>query len=198
MVAATNFTLAELGIAEQPSASIVGYVGSGARKLIERALMAARVSPSGVELDRALEVFLRYYADHLLDRTQPFPGVPDVVEQLRASGARLSVLSNKPRGFSCAVLEGLGLLPSFFRVIGGDELDSRKPDPEGAHLLIDESGVPIGATLLVGDSVIDVETARAASVDACGVLWGFGEPSELRTARPRFLIEQPAELIGLG
>jgi phosphoglycolate phosphatase len=173
-------------------------VGSGARKLIERALVAARVSPSSIEIDRALEIFMRHYADHLLDRTRPFLGVPEMVERLQEGGARLSVLSNKPRGFSCAVLDGLGLLPYFFRVIGGDELATRKPDPEGAQLLIDESRVPAGGTLLVGDSVIDVETARAASIDACGVLWGFGEADELRSARPRFLIEEPAELIGLG
>jgi phosphoglycolate phosphatase len=95
---------------------------------------------------------------------------------------------------SRAILDGLGLSPRFVAVIGGDSLPTRKPDPAGLHHLRGLTATPADRTLLVGDSAIDVATARAAGTGFCGVAWGL-VPDALRAAAPGPLIDHPAELV---
>lgn len=163
-------------------------IGEGARVLVSRALEHTGV---GVPLDEVLPVFMECYSHRLLESTRPYPGIPEVLAALRPR--TLAVLTNKPGGFSRAIMEGLGLAPLFLRVYGGGDLSARKPDPVGLLRLAAEAGVALTETVMVGDSAIDVRTARAAGARAVGVDWGFGSET-LRHDRPDALVSRPADL----
>ncbi len=172
--------------------TLYGYVGDGARVLVQRALGPARQEL----LDDGVAAFMVYYGAHLLDVTRPYPGIVEALAALGERGVVLSVLTNKPVVMSRAILDGLGLLPRFIDVIGGDSLPVRKPDPAGLERLRASSRTPRERILLVGDSGVDVRTARAGGVPVCGVAWGL-TPESLRAEPPDWIIDHPAELIPL-
>jgi phosphoglycolate phosphatase len=192
LAAAVNYVLRTLTLPELPPATLYRYVGEGARTLIERA-----VGPAHQErVTEALRAFLAYYGDHLLDATQAYPGIADMLTNLGERGVVLSVLSNKPVAMSRAIVEGLGLGSHFVDVLGGDSLPTRKPDPAGLEMLRARTATSQERMLLVGDSGIDVRTARAAHVPFVGVTWGL-TPDSLLAAAPDQLIDHPAELVAL-
>jgi phosphoglycolate phosphatase len=168
------------------------YVGDGARVLVERALGAA----DGERVEQGVALFMEYYGGHLLDATRPYPGIREALRALGARHVALSVLTNKPAALSRAILDGLGLSPCFVAVVGGDSLPVRKPDPGGIAHLRALTGTPADRTLLVGDSPVDLHTARAAGIAFCGVAWGL-VPDVLRAAGPERVIATPAELLDL-
>jgi phosphoglycolate phosphatase len=164
-----NQLLEELGAAPQPEAAIVRMVGEGAAVLVHRALAAAGVGePPG-----ALERFLEIYSGRLLNHTRPYDGIPEAVS-VACRHARLAVLTNKPTRPSEEILDGLALRELFEDVIGGDGPWPRKPDPASLLALMEKTGATPATTLLVGDSAIDHETARRASVRCCLAAYGFG------------------------
>jgi phosphoglycolate phosphatase len=192
LAAAVNHVLRAFALPELPPATLYGYVGDGARTLVERAL-----GPTHQErLRSALAAFLAYYGEHLLDATHPYPGIVDMLTALAERGAVLSVLSNKPVVMSHAILDGLGLGARFVDVLGGDSLATRKPDPAGLEWLRSRTATPRHRMLLVGDSAIDLRTARAAEIAFVGVTWGL-TPGDLLAAAPHRLIDHPAELVAL-
>lgn len=196
IAAALNEALARLApdTPPVPLERILGFVGEGARLLVERALAHAGL---GLAADAVLAAYLDCYRERLLDTTRLYPGMAEALDALAATGTRLAVLTNKPGDLSRAILRGLGVEARFARVLGPDEVPARKPDPRGLLALVDELGVAPAAAWLVGDSATDVLTARAAGVPAAGVLWGF-HPEALRAAEPDRLLERPAELAGLA
>jgi phosphoglycolate phosphatase len=120
-----------------------------------------------------------------------------VLERLRQAGVRLSVSTNKPRALSTAILEGLGLAGHFVAVVGGDSLPTRKPDPASVRVLADRVGVALAETLLVGDSTVDVATARSAGVPVCVVTWGLTRRAALEAASPDYVVDRPEEILPL-
>jgi len=167
------------------------------RRLVEQSILAARGPADAATTDRALDIFLDYYGAHLLDATVLYPGVAEAVRSLRASGCVLSIATNKPEGFARTIVHGLGLGGTFCAILGGDSLPTRKPDPAVVRALATRTGVAADETLLIGDSTVDVATARAAQIAVCAVTWGLGAESALRAAQPDFCIEHPAELLDL-
>lgn len=192
LAASANFVLRSLDLPELSLETVAGFIGNGARRLIERAL--AVVGDDRVDL--AFERFLDHYGTHLLDRTGLYVGVEQLLDALAAAGVRLSVLTNKPEAMSVEILKGLGQMPHFDAVVGGDSLPTRKPDPAGLRRLQGAAGSPSARMLLVGDSVVDVETARAAGIACCGVTWGLA-PEGLRAAAPEFVIDRPQDLLAI-
>ena len=168
---AANETLAAFGATPLAEAAIGRMVGDGAPTLVARAFAAAGVDKPANALDR----FLLFYGNRLLNHTRPYPGIPEVLEQLGARAA-LAVLTNKPLAATRQILEGLDLARFFQpeRVVGGDGPHPRKPDPAGLQHLIASAGVPVDAAILVGDSVIDWRAARNAAVHVCLARYGFG------------------------
>jgi len=164
------------------------FIGEGARRLIARAL-ERRGLPQPVENVRP--IFMECYERVLLDTTRPYDGVPEALDAL--SARTLAVLTNKPGRLSRRLLDGLGLSARFRRVIGGDDVPAQKPDPAGLRLLLDEVGVSPQEAAMVGDSAIDVQTARACGVRAVGVSWGF-DPGGLRGSPPDVLVDRPQDL----
>jgi phosphoglycolate phosphatase len=187
---AVNVTLRELGLPPEDPYTLWGYVGHGARALLERALGPERAHL----LEPGVAIFMPWYRAHLLDHSALYPGLGAVVETLAEEGVVFSVLTNKPEDMSRAIVDGLGLGARFPRLVGGDTLAAKKPDPSGLLRLIGETGVPAARTLMVGDSAIDVTTGRSAGVATCGVLWGFSGDS-VRESAADVLIAAPEELL---
>jgi phosphoglycolate phosphatase len=186
-----NAARAQFGMEPLDLDMIGAYVGNGAGVLMRRA-MGAEVSEEDVE--KALQYFLDYYDAHNLDHTRAYPGIPEALEELDRNGVQMAVLTNKPVRFSTRILEGLGLARYFARVYGGKSFGERKkPDPIGVQTLLEELGVPRERTLLVGDSAVDVRTARNAGVMACGVTWGF-QPESFAEDPPDMMVHRPEEL----
>jgi len=190
LASSVNHVLRTMGLPELAPETLYGYVGEGAKVLVERALGPARRA----RFDEGVALFMDYYGAHLLDATVPYPGMVKVLDAAAAHGVALSVLTNKPIGFTRSILDGLGLTPCLIGVIGSDSLPVRKPDPAGLDALRELSGTSRERTLLVGDSAIDVMTARAGGVAFCGVAWGLS-PEALVAARPGRIVDDAAELL---
>ena len=167
-----------------PDETVASYVGNGAPALVQRAL--PDLDDPG--LAEALQFFLNYYREHMLDSTTLYPGVREALDRLHAAKVPLAILTNKPVKFSVRLVAGLGLAGHFFRVYGGNSFEEKKPHPVGIHQLINEAQADPAQTVMVGDSSVDVLTARAASVRACGVSWGF-QPETFTEAPPDFVVD---------
>ena len=196
IAAAVNAALAALepGTAPLPLERVVGFVGDGARVLIERVLQHRG---SSLRPDRVLPLYLEAYRERLLDTTQLYPGVAEALDELSGSGRELAVLTNKPGDLSRTILNGLGVGSRFARIWGAGDVPARKPDPAGLRALLAELGAAAEEVWLVGDSPTDVETARAAGARAAGVAWGF-DVSGLRAAAPDRFLDNPRELVLLA
>ncbi|MBA0084735.1 MAG: HAD-IA family hydrolase [Acidobacteria bacterium Pan2503] len=169
LIRSVNAMLAEMGREKLHEDTISGYIGHGAPKLVARALGNGAAEK---EREQALRFFLAHYEAHKLESTCPYPGVAEALEELREFP--MAVLTNKPVRVSRRIVEGLGLEKYFRVVYGGNSFDTKKPDPLGARKILEELGAAAGETLLVGDSEVDVQTARNAGTLAATVNYGFG------------------------
>jgi phosphoglycolate phosphatase len=181
-----NATRAHMGMGPLEFERVYSYVGNGAPVLIRRALGDQATE---AEVEEGLEFFLEYYREHALDYTRLYPGVKESLDRLQAAGKRLAVLTNKPVRMSRAIVEGLGVDGHFFRLYGGNSFDFKKPNPIGIETLMRETGVAREATMMVGDSAVDVQTARNAQVACCGVMYGF-QPETLADPAPDLTVER--------
>jgi phosphoglycolate phosphatase len=167
---AANTLLEECGATPLPEERIGRMVGDGAAVLVARAFEAVGMAAPA----DALERFIAIYGRRLLRHTRPYPGIPDVLSHL-SQRAQLALLTNKPLAATQEILEGLDLARYFGAlVVGGDGPFPRKPNPSGLQHLAAAAGATAEATMLVGDSVIDWRTARAASTAICIARYGFG------------------------
>ena len=187
---AVNATRAHMGMEALANERVYSYVGNGAPVLIRRALGEQTTE---AELQEALEFFLEYYRDHVLDFTVLYPGVKPSLERLHAAGKKMAVLTNKPVGMSRHIVERLGVSRCFFQVYGGNSFEFKKPNPIGIEALMREAGVDRAATLMVGDSYVDVQTARNAMVKCCGVTYGF-QPESLADSAPDVVVDRMEQL----
>lgn len=187
IAASLNAALEAQGLPPLPLATVMGFVGHGARDLV-RGCLAGR----GDE-DVVLAAFLDHYRAHLVVATGPYPGIPEVLESARAKGLRQAVLTNKPLEHTEGILAGLGLRGFFEAVVGGDSLPTRKPDPEGARSILTGWALEPEAAVMIGDSDTDTRTARAAGLWSLGVAYGIA-PASLADPRPDACVDTAAEL----
>jgi phosphoglycolate phosphatase len=169
LIHSVNAMLREMGSAELAPETIAGYIGHGAPQLVGRAL-----GENATEDQRksALEFFLGYYEEHKMDSTRAYPGVPETLAEL--AHLPMAVLTNKPARISVRILQELGLARYFRAIYGGNSFEKKKPDPFGAHTILREFGAAPHEALLVGDSEVDIQTARNAGTFAAAVNYGFG------------------------
>ncbi|BDC51764.1 phosphoglycolate phosphatase [Bryobacterales bacterium F-183] len=191
IVAAVNAARDQMGLPGLATETIASYVGNGAPVLMQKAMGADAPAELVAE---ALRRFLDYYHANPLVHTKLYPGVREALDELHACGKALAVLTNKPEVITHQIVEGLNLKNHFFRSYGGDSMAERKPHPMGIEKLMAESGIGATDTLMVGDSYVDIRTARNAGVGACGVTYGF-QPESLITDAPDFLIDDMRELL---
>jgi len=184
-----NAMLAHIGHTQLPEDVIASYIGDGAGMLVRRALG----DPSDESVvDSALAYFLDYYREHKLDFTHVYPGVIESLDSLRQGidgrSRQMAVLTNKPIGPSQAICDALGLSPYFFRIYGGNSFSTKKPDPQGLNALMREAGVDPFETVMIGDSDVDILTARSAGAWALGCRFGLA-PHTLDAAEPDCLVD---------
>jgi phosphoglycolate phosphatase len=169
LIHSVNAMLRDVKRPQLAAETISGYIGHGAPQLVARALGGAATEE---ELKHALQFFLGYYEEHKMDNTCAYAGVPETLAQL--SHVPMAVLTNKPARISVRILNSLGLAKYFRAIYGGNSFESKKPDPFGANKILQEFGMSARDTLLVGDSEVDVQTARNAGTQAAAVNYGFG------------------------
>jgi phosphoglycolate phosphatase len=185
-----NATLARLNgsAGPLPRDMVRAFVGEGLRVLLTRCLAAA-----GTEhpIEPAAAIFREIYGAHLLDRTRLYSGVVETLERLK--DRNLAVLTNKPGEMSRAILEGLGVASRFIHIVGGDDMQARKPDPQGLLDVLRSLDCPPELAVMVGDSGVDVRTGRAAGTLTAGVTYGFA-PHTFATDPPDILLDDIRQL----
>jgi phosphoglycolate phosphatase len=193
LVHSVNAALRHIARPELPEDVIASYVGDGAPMLIRRALGDEADDEALVKT--GLEFFLSYYREHKLDYTTVYDGIVEALRVIQP-GRQMAVLTNKPVRPSVAIVEALGLKPFFGSVYGGNSFATKKPDPEGARVILRETGINAQDTLIVGDSHVDVSTAQNAGLWSCGVTYGFA-PHTLSPNSPDVLVDSARELAEL-
>jgi phosphoglycolate phosphatase len=207
-----NAAMAGVGKSSLPNAVIAGYIGDGAAMLVRRALGdpgdldAGNASAGDALFHRAFDLFLEHYREHKLDHTRCYDGVLDSLHAIRERhpGLPMAVLTNKPVNPSRQICEALGLAPFFFQNYGGNSFTTKKPDPEGLLALIREGDALLRKELvdtaplsppdvvMIGDSDVDVLTARRVGARAVGCLFGLA-PHSLDAVPPDATVNHPSE-----
>lgn len=185
LAASVNHALGVVGLPARPRAEIRTFVGEGARVLLERS-----VAPRQDLLEPALAAWWTHYEGHCLDATRLFPGMEAA---LAPAGRTLAVLTNKPGRLARKILAGLGVLERFAAVVGGDEAP-RKPDPAGAEALLARFGASREEVIFVGDSLVDLATARNAGLRCVTVTWGLVPREALVRAGADLLVDEVSAL----
>jgi len=177
-----------------PNEVIASYIGDGAPMLVRRSLGDP---DDEAYVQQALQFFLLYYREHKLDNTYVYAGIKESLDTIRTSrngdAVQMAVLSNKPVIPSRAIVDALGLADYFFQVYGGNSFHTKKPDPAGVQALLDEANVRPEQAVIIGDSDIDVLTARNSGIYSLGVNYGFA-PHTFVDAAPDVVIDKPQEL----
>ncbi len=188
LAVSVNLTFRDLGLPEKPLEEIYGYVGNGVRRLILDSLGGAEPAL----LERSLQIFEGHYLKHLLDETDLYPGVEEVLTYFQEK--KKAVVTNKPLLYTTRIMEGLGARPHFDLILGSEPIVNLKPHPEMILRTLDYLKVSPSEAVMIGDTVNDVHAARAAGIKSCGVGYGIGDPDLLRSAGPDFFAETVADL----
>lgn len=199
---ALNDTLRAYGWAAVDEAQVARWIGHGTGELLVQAV--ARASDSSPALVRSSErlaaigtVYDRHYAARCGTRSRLYPQVRETLAALRARGTRLAIVTNKEQRYTDRVLAAHGLVPAFHRVVCGDTLATRKPDPAGISACLREFGVARHRALFVGDSAIDAATARNAGVPVWLLPYGYNQGRPVEDCRPDRVIADLSDLLAV-
>jgi phosphoglycolate phosphatase len=164
---------------------VLSWVGDGVSRLVARSL---GMSLENHEVREAVALFRDHYRVHMLDRSRPFPGVPEGLRRFRESGLVLAVISNKPHALCVEIFDRTGLRDEFIAVLGGDSLPVKKPDPAPLLHVMDLASVGAARAAMVGDGTQDIEAGKAAGVMTIAALYGFRPRRSLEPLEPDHLI----------
>jgi phosphoglycolate phosphatase len=203
-----NATLVHFGREPLPDEMVAGFIGDGAMMLVRRAFSAGTDVPvDEVVLAEVYLFFIDYYREHKLDFTYAYDGVLEALAALKVlhgppggSARTMAVLTNKPTRPAQAICEALGLAPYFLSIYGGNSFPTKKPDPGGLFALMKEASASPEETVMIGDSKVDVLTARNAGAWCIGCTFGLA-PETLEITQPDVLVDSPADwtvALGLG
>lgn len=191
--AACNHALEKMGFPQHPIQSYRFKVGNGVRKLIERAAPDADAET----VEKLLSSFREYYDEHCTDNTAPYPGIPELLQDLADRGIAVAVATNKYQEAARRIIKHYFPDVPFVAVMGQIPERNTKPDPSIDFAVLSEHPTPKAATVHVGDSGVDIETARRACIESVGVTWGFRPQIELRRAYADHIISSPAQLLDI-
>jgi phosphoglycolate phosphatase len=183
-----NRTLDELSLHTLDHETLFTFIGKGVNHLMTRSLEGTGCD----DLPRAIKIFMRHYEEHLMDQTSLFPNCRATLEHF--SHKENTILSNKPTRFITRILDALDCRAPFSTIIGGDRMPAKKPDPGGLRRIMAQHRARPEETLMIGDSLMDVETGKRAGVKICGVTYGHAGRESLETAQPDWIIDDLSEL----
>lgn len=192
---ATNHAMTALGFPTHGLWIYPSMVGNGVKKLIERALPDDARTEKNIR--DALDAFREYYNEHCCDATVPYPDIPELLEDLTAKGVNLAVTSNKYEFAVGKIIDHYFPNANFRAILGNVDGLPRKPDPSIVFKALSMCPTPKAQVLYVGDSGVDMETARRACVESVGVTWGYRPISELKQAYADHIISTPSQIIDL-
>ena len=189
-----NYALNQLGYSGHALSTYNFMVGNGVRKLLER----AEPDADSATIDKLLEIFRNHYDEHCTDLTEPYPGIPELLKKLTDAGVAVAVTSNKYQSAVSRIIAHYFPDIPFVAVLGQEEGRPTKPDPSIVFAALNLHPTPKADTLYVGDSAVDIETARRACIESVGVSWGFRPVSELRRAYADNIVNSPAQILELA
>lgn len=186
---ATNFALEKLGYPTHPYESYKKFVGNGVQKLCYRALPDNKKD----DTEKLLEIFSEYYGEHFLDKTKLYDGIKNCLDILKENGVILAVATNKPQNFAHQIVEKLLSEYSFIKVLGGCSERPKKPDISIINEILSETPKN-NEVFMIGDSNVDIQTAKNANIHSIGCVWGFRGREELENAGADFIAETPTDI----
>ena len=189
---AANHMLQSLGLPGMAAQQVRRFVGRGIRELVRSCLN----TDDAPRLDAALKTYRAFYAQHMLDHSRLYPGARDALEHFR--GRQQAVVTNKPNPYSRQILEGLGVAGYFIEIIAGDGDYPKKPDPASVTALLRKAQADASASVLIGDSPVDVSTGRRAGLVTVALTHGLADEDELRQAGPDVLVNDFAQLLDVA
>lgn len=190
-----NFVLKQHGFTEHPVEKYKYFVGNGMEKLVQRVLPTAHQDEETVAI--LLNEFQKKYNECWHDATRPYPGIVELLDNLKSLGIKMSVLSNKDDQFTSVIIDYFFGSDRFDFVVGARDNVPKKPDPTAALEIIRESNIQPSSYLYLGDSGVDMQTANAAGLYALGATWGFRDVDELQANGAKKLIYNPMDIIEL-
>ncbi|NDV58932.1 HAD family hydrolase [Bacteroides sp. 519] len=190
-----NYALSKLGFPTHKESAYNFMVGNGINKLFERALPEHRRSKENII--RMRQEFLSYYGKHNMDKTRPYPGISKLLQTLQQRGTMLAVASNKYHEGTKKLIDFYFPEINFAAVYGQRERILPKPDPTVVFDIMNDTGIPKEEILYVGDSGVDMQTAKNAGVTACGVTWGFRPIEELQMFNPEYIVDTAEEILSI-
>lgn len=195
----TNLVLEHFGLGPVSEKAMMQMVGNGYKKQMERSLLASG-DKDLVHYEESLPVYQELFKQHCLHQLEPYPGMMELLNRMKAAGMKLAVFTNKPHQRGIETVEAVYGKGFFDVVLGEQEGLPKKPDPTGAFQVMKTLGVTREECLYMGDTNTDMETAANAGLDAVGAVWGFRGREELETFHPKFMAEQPldvAKMLGI-
>jgi len=193
LVDTLNVIFAREGLAPLPYETARNFVGGGAKAMIARGIEAERRVLPPAKLEQLFTDFITYYSEHLADRSRPFPGLTDALDVLASRGCRFAVCTNKLERLAVLLLDKLKLSERFAVICGQDTFGIQKPDPEILRRTVAATGGTLRSTVMIGDSITDIRTARATGVPIVAVDFGYSE-SPIAEFGPDRTISHFAEL----
>lgn len=187
-----NHLLESRGMPVHPIDAYYHFVGNGVHKLCERCLPA---NTPAAEVEQFFADFNAYYSQHCLDETVPYTGIPKVLEQLKAAGVHLAVASNKTQPFVETIVKHYFGTSCFDQILGSSDSRPKKPSPEIITQILKNAGIQADQAVMIGDSNVDIQTAKNAGIASIGCIWGFRGKEELMQAGADELAEKPEDLL---
>lgn len=187
---ATNYGLRQLGFPEHPYESYKLFVGNGVQKLCYRALPEDKKDMA----DELLALFTEYYSVHYLDKTQLYPGIREAMEKLSSSGVKIAAATNKPHEPAEKIIRTLLPEINFVKILGGCSERPKKPEPQIIFDILKELPDGNNQVFMIGDSNVDILTAKNAGISSIGCSWGFRSVQELSDAGADFIADKPADI----
>jgi phosphoglycolate phosphatase len=191
IAAAANSARLHFGMSPLPLETVLGYVGRGIENLNRKTLG----TEDAQRLAEGLEVLKAYYREHCVDHTAVYPGAKELLGKLKSCGLKLGLVSNKPHEFTLITLDKLELAPYFTAVLGADGVSRKKPDPEPLLEALRRMGVSPREAVMIGDSPVDTEAARAAGMRVGLVSHGFVPREEMSASHPDWLVDSLKEFM---
>jgi phosphoglycolate phosphatase len=192
---AANYALERNGYATHSMASYPYFVGNGVRRLMTRVLPEDARDDENV--DRVLGDFMKYYDEHCIDYTKPYNGMPELLQDLRDMGVMMAVASNKYQQAVSKIIPHYFPDINFIAIEGQKDGVNVKPDPSIVFSILAQARVPKADALYIGDSGVDMETARRACIDSVGVTWGFRSKKELVEYQADVIVNNPVDIVGI-